>query len=235
MLSTIQERLSEIYDVQIEQQVDHFLCDLAVASAAAGPDVEARREALLVQDDPDGLSLGLYIDENTLARVRAGRDLWLDATTSAYADHESLAHASLATEGVSHFLYIAFRSDAGESVSLLELELQAEVDKYVCALLAGQTRDAHDRTSLLSGNGIGLMKWRRQSELARAALFTSAQFIHDAQTDEGARYRAAVRYADQYARQIERVFLQAGEADLMSELRRFYRRGLLGKLQSTRA
>ena len=38
-----------------------------------------------------------------------------------------------ALEGVSHFLYLAWNAGHDKPVSLLELEMQAEVDKYVAS------------------------------------------------------------------------------------------------------
>ena len=39
-----------------------------------------------------------------------------------------------ALEGVSHFLYLAWNAGHDKPVSLLELEMQAEIDKYVASL-----------------------------------------------------------------------------------------------------
>src|SRR5437762_13493477 len=43
----------------------------------------------------------------------------------------NLADCWTALEGVSHFLYLAWNAGHDRPVSLLELEMQAEVDKYV--------------------------------------------------------------------------------------------------------
>ena len=37
----------------------------------------------------------------------------------------------LALEGVSHFLYLIWNASFDRSVTLLEMELQAEIDKFV--------------------------------------------------------------------------------------------------------
>ena len=68
--------------------------------------------------------MALYIDAAVLERL-ARRDPF-DALT-----HENLADYLTAAEGVSHFVYVAWNTGHDKPVTLLELELQAEVDKYV--------------------------------------------------------------------------------------------------------
>ena len=46
-------------------------------------------------------------------------------------DRDNLADFWSALEGVSHFTYYAWNAARDKSVSLFELELQAEVDKFV--------------------------------------------------------------------------------------------------------
>src|SRR6185436_5100246 len=45
-------------------------------------------------------------------------------------------------EGVSHFVYVAERARRGLPATQLELELQAEIDKYVLLVLRRKTFDA---------------------------------------------------------------------------------------------
>jgi hypothetical protein len=122
----------------------------------------------------------------------------------------------LATEGVSHFLYLSFRADNDEQVSQLELELQAEVDKYAAGLLAG--------------NGVGAI--RARSRALRERLFYRARFLDPPETAEGQRYRLAHRAAARYAAALEARYVDRGRIDeLWAELRRFYRMGMRQKLE----
>ena len=50
-------------------------------------------------------------------------------------NEENVADYWTALEGVSHFLYFAWNAGHDKTVSLLELELQAEIDKYVASYL----------------------------------------------------------------------------------------------------
>ena len=70
------------------------------------------------------MSLALYIDADVLERLER-RDPFAALT------HENLADYLTAAEGVSHFVYVAWNAGHDKPVTLLELELQAEIDKYV--------------------------------------------------------------------------------------------------------
>ena len=70
------------------------------------------------------LALSLYLDPELLERL-ASADPLVQLHAANVADYWT------ALEGVSHFLYLAWNAGHDKPVSLLELEMQAEVDKYV--------------------------------------------------------------------------------------------------------
>ena len=127
MLSQIQTHLESIYRIEAPQ-VSEFMIDASQVLEVLGEDARIADEWVLVREVEGGLDLAVFIAEEHLDRL---------------ADSESLAHAAetafpsfcVATEGVSHFLMLVERSRRTEPVSMLELEVQAEVDKFVCATL----------------------------------------------------------------------------------------------------
>src|SRR6185295_7147107 len=141
-------------------------------------DARASDEQLIVAEDGDTLSLGLFIDAAVLARL-AHRDPY-DALTG-----ENLADYLTAAEGVSHFVYVAWNAGHDKPVTLLELELQAEVDKYVLAAW------------LLREQGAG----RFPRELHRA-LFERARVDPVAAGARAGLYRTASRYAARFCRRV---------------------------------
>ena len=224
-LRRIQEALCELYDLELDADVLDFVCDAEMARAVGGAD--ARGEALLVAHDDydEDVEIGLYVDPDALERLGDGwRDAWLDDAR--------VQDVSLATEGVSHFVYLVFRARAEHTIQLLELELQAEVDKYASAVFARGT-------DVLEGNGVGA--FRRGARLAhsravRERLFGRVRFLDAEETETGERYRVAHRLAARYAAQLEERFVATGELGAMVlELRRFYRRGLRGKVEAASA
>jgi len=126
LLRQFQAMLAGIYDLPAgEDVVRYLLTDRARLPAALhGSPAE---EQLLVAEEPDGLALGLYLAPDLLARL-ARRD------PCAGLEGGNLADCWTALEGVSHFTYLGFHARHDRPVSLHELELQAEVDKFVCGL-----------------------------------------------------------------------------------------------------
>jgi hypothetical protein len=121
----------------------------------------------------------------------------------------------LALEGVSHFLYVAWRAGYRRSMTLMELELQAEVDKYVTILklIRSQHGSEHETG--------GLLAW----------LFKNVQFAKDLTSEQLNRYVLANRYAELYCRQLsDRYLPDERHREMERELRRFYRKGEPGKI-----
>lgn len=84
-----------------------------------------------------------------------------------------------ALEGVSHFVHLAERVRTELPTTMLELELQAEVDKFALLLEHLPDLSLADREAL------------------HRRLFESVGFLHAPGTPEGARYRLANRLAAQ--------------------------------------
>jgi hypothetical protein len=114
-----------------------------------------------------------------------------------------------ALEGVSHFLYLAWNAGHDKPVSLLELEMQAEIDKYVASywLMRRQFPD------------------RFPGELLRL-LFEKTRIDPRLARGREAMYREASRYAEKFCRRLEQSLRGArgdSEGEVLAELRRFYR------------
>lgn len=197
VLGRIQARLAELYDLEVEVDVEDFVVGEDVARRLAGDDAADRREALLVVEDDDDTWVALFVDPDA---VREADDAgWLDGRFEA---------CCLTVEGVSHFVYLAHHGERG--VSELELELQAEIDKYALGLLAG--------------HGVGLI--RERSRALRERLYQGVRYVDAEGTERGDRYRKATRLAARYAAELEERFVVRGDLRALArELRRFYRLG----------
>lgn len=218
-LKEIQDALAALYDVQVDHDVMDFVCDAALVEHTTGGS-DCGEVLLVAEDGDDGVLVALYV-------APEAREVLGEAPFDAWHDDERVWAASLATEGVSHFLYLMFRVENDRAVSQLELELQAEVDKYATALLG----DGAESTSDLAGNGVNLI--RKRSRALRARIFDGAEFIDDERTEAGERYRIAHRLGRTYAARLERLYVDVGDLDaLRRELRRFYRLGLREKLET---
>ena len=120
-------------------------------------------------------------------------------------------------EGLSHFTYVVWRAQKDQQMTLLELELQAEVDKYVSTMqLALQQRD----NDLLHG--------------LHDRIFDNFEFREGLDDEQLERYRAASEYAGRFCRRIRRRLLRSGDG-VLRELRRFYRMPMNDKISHIHA
>ena len=155
-----------------------------------------------------GVAIGLYVDRAVLARLEA------HDPSQRLGDHNAQAFL-YAIEGVSHFVYAVWCAQRERAVSALELELQAEVDKWVTCLLVDDQAPAASAA------------WRRR-------LYGDCAYEPDLDADERDRYRAANDNAARYARWLEaRFVIDRKIPELLAELRRFWRLPLAGKLAVT--
>src|SRR5262245_7731703 len=208
-LASLQRTLAEIYDLPATPDVAHFLMTDR-AGVARYDGARNSDEQLLVAQQEDELSLALFIDAAVLERL-SRRDPFAALTEHNLADYLTVA------EGVSHFVYVAWNAGFDKPVTLLELELQAEVDKYVLGAW------------LLREQGAG----RFPRELHRA-LFERTHIDPCAAAGRIGLYRAASDYAGKFCRRVAARLAcgtQLATRELLAELRRFYRWGSARKLR----
>ena len=203
MLARLQRGLEELYRLDAGACVDDFVID----EASRDHIVRGRRprEQLLVCEDGGEMSLALFVDRDALANLAAN-------DPSRCLDADNFGDFLLAIEGVSHFIYTLACARTERPVTQLELELQAEVDKYVTCLLVG-----------------GVPSGARGQ--LRRRLFGDPVYEPDLDGDERDRYRAANDNAHRYAAWLEATYVEPHRIpDMLGELRRFYRDGLAAKL-----
>jgi hypothetical protein len=203
LLVDLQRRLESLYALEPQAPVSDFL--LADEEATAYPGGGSRT---LVAQDGDCVSVGVVLDPSVGA-------LLAEQDPRVQLDGRNLDSFCTATEEVSHFVYLLFCARTARTVTELELELQAEVDKYLCAAF------------LLSRQNDGAVSSRLKDLLFRHYR------LADAMSGERAeRYRAASQLAFRYCQYLEARFLKPSRlADLARESRRFYRLGQREKLE----
>lgn len=211
IVARTQKLLESIYGVRGEYRALDFLitdADKARRLEGAGNTAREVPEKLLVAEDEDGASLALYLDAAVLGRLES-----CDPHTAL--NDENLDDFWTVLEGVSHFIYLTWRAAAGRAVSLLELELQAEVDKFICAAMLAARQY----------NG-------RIPRALHPQLFEH-HFLDPALNDEDReRYRLANRYAGKYCWRLASTFLaRRSPKGLLNEVRSFYRLGQREKIR----
>lgn len=204
VLVDVQRRLEGFYGLPSQSPVTDFL----IPSDAEG-DYPGAGSRTLVTEDDEGLSIGVLLEPAVLERLAQD-------DPRVRLDDENLGAFCTATEEVSHFLYLLFRAGNGRAVTQLELELQAEVDKYLNAVF------------LLSLQNEGAVSAR-----LRELLFHRYRLDERVSAERASRYRAASDLAYRYCGWLETRFLRYSRlAELRAHGRRFYRFGQREKLET---
>jgi hypothetical protein len=204
MLGQVQRGLEALYRIETEVDVTDFVIDAAARAKLCL--ARSPREQLLVAETNGELEVGLFVDERALANLQRN-------DPREHLGEHNLQDFLLCVEGVSHFVYLVWRAQLSRPVSALELELQAEVDKYVTCLLTMGTQAG------------------RVSRL-RETLFEQFSLEPGLSDGERERYLCANSNARSYAATLDARFVRLGSwADMLSELRRFYRLGVSEKLE----
>lgn len=207
-LAGIQRHLEAIYAVEAGHDIHRFLVgdaqvdSLVEAGLLADEHRGADEQVLLLSGDDGGVEIALHLADTVQAGIQGDTSLQ---------DH---CHA---TEGVSHVLLILYASQRGRSLRLLDLELQAEVDKAATCLLLARSTPGSARSDV----------WLRR-------LFGGARLRPELSRAERDRYLEAHRLGARYSSHLAGL-LGEGVDRLLGELRRFYRLPAEGKRERARA
>ncbi len=214
LLDHLQKQLEAIYDVRSPLRVADFLIDRR-GIEQLGSSVSAREEVFLIEAG-EGVDLGLYLAPELFERVR-GKDPRRPSGLGLVTD-ELAAFAALA-EGVSHLIYLAGCLEAGRPVSKLELEVQAEIDKFAVSALHLWGRDLRERIHEL---------WER--------LFLHVRPRQGLSSDERDRYGMAGALGGRFARRLVDRHVKPGRLDrFLRDLREVYRLPSAAKLAALAA
>lgn len=187
----IQAALCRLYGIDDAPAVDDFIrpCE-----------GEIDREVLLLREDGDGVEIAVHLPQSALdGRAQLRFD-----------------EVCQVIEGVSHFVFLVERARRELPLTQLELELQAEVDKYVIFV-----HDLHD----------GRRFEPHRAARVRARLFEAVSYLDPPGTEKGDRYRLANDLAARFAGMLEKRFARQGRFEqLLHALRRFYAAGQYEKI-----
>jgi hypothetical protein len=203
LVDEVQDQLEAIYAIECPRASD-FLLHPEQAKALRSPRAD---EELWLHEGEDGLEVGLYYSTALRAHLEARslRDAgWLAPGLDAY--------CRLA-EGVSHFLYLVRAAALGRRLSMLELEVQAEVDKFASLLL-------HHWPSMEA----------TEARALHARLFRDVRYRPGLCPEEEARYIEANRLAALFTARLLAHVVARRLDRLLEALRYAYRLGAEAKL-----
>lgn len=202
LVDHLQQQLEAIYDVQSPASASDLLVGRRSLSEA-GVQVSAREEVFLAEDR-GALDLGLYLAPELFERVR-GKDPRKASGLGLVTD--ALPAFAAIAEGVSHVVYLMRCAGHGRQVKKLELEVQAEVDKFAVSALHLWGRGLREAAAGL---------WQR--------LFIDATLRDGLTAEETHRYRTAGTLGGAYARRLLGRYVLPGDlGGLLTDLRETYR------------
>jgi hypothetical protein len=200
MLCELQNYLSGIYHADPGCAVTDFLITDPTQAAVLGHGtlVPESEESVLLTEDGANLDLCLYLDQQLLDRLEGEKPLeQLRATR--------LRDVWTVLEGVSHFNYLVWSAQQDRKVTLMELEMQAEVDKFISTWLLARSQAECDFGHMLH-------RW----------LFENVDFNPALSSAQRERYQMANNYAGRYCHGLLKRS-RGGERKCIDELRHFYR------------
>ncbi len=183
-LRRLQRKIERYYGLERAPDVVDFVAT----------DEPTEREVLLVRETDDSIELKLLLPD--VQPLMGANDGFLQLL-----------------EGVSHFVYLAERVRVGLPSTQLELELQAEVDKFVLLAFGPRPRDP---------------VWRRD---LHTQLYERVLFLHPEGSEVGQRYRLANELAARFTSKLMHLPALVARA----VLQRFYRAGQSEKIWLARA
>lgn len=187
----IQAALCRVYGIEDALAVDDFIRPFSGG---------IEREVLWLREDEDGVEVAVFLPEAALDGRKA---LEFDEVCQVI-------------EGVSHFVFLVERARRELPVTQLELELQAEIDKYVVFV-----HDPHDVRSFEA----------HRAARVRARLYDAVSYVDPPGTEKGDRYRLANDLAARFSGMLDERFARRGRFEqLWRALRRFYAAGQCEKI-----
>ena len=209
LVDRVQSHIESIYGIRVGEMAGDYLIDSLELShlLQANQSTVFPKELFLVNPKPedDTVEVALYLCEDLRSNL-----LLNDPRQGLHA--ENLSDFCMLIEGVSHFIYYLYKAAADRPVTQLELELQAEVDKFV--LLSLFTQSAGEV-------GVKLLQ----------SLFEHYQLRSDLKEDEKQRYEEASRLAEKYCYSLLENFSTWEKNDLLQEVRCFYELDQSQKIQ----
>lgn len=209
MLQSIQNELQSLYQISCKEGVEDFLLpeDSPQKILTSHPWIHHSDEALLVEQSHGNLELGLWLKPELL---EWSQDLEWEQLKQEAQLMSALPKVATLIEGVSHFVYLLWKAGEDRCVTQLELELQAEVDKFV--ILSKYFMDISPRELM-------------------GCLFDNVTWNPYLGSEDKARYVTAVKLASQYCDHLRQHYSHFSEEKFLPEVRAFYRMNQAEKIR----
>lgn len=200
LIKTIQQQLESLYGIRTGASAADYLISKNDLSTLM-PDTMADnlpKELFLVNPEPhdDTIEVALYLAEDLCVNLQTHDPMQTLST-------ENISDFCTLIEGVSHFVYYLHKASLEYSITQLEMELQAEIDKFLLL-------------SLLTHSN------QKDNEMIMDLLFED-YLLHDHLTDDQKiRYNTATELARKYCFQVSQNIKTEGLPLTLKKVRKFY-------------
>jgi len=203
LLDHIQNQLTDLYHIDLSQRAQDYLIDRREALNLLESPSHSKipKELLLVrQQNDETVEIALFLDQGLLKNLEQ-----FDPQVSL--SEENLSDFCIAVEGISHFVYFLWKANQGHKITQLEMELQAEIDKFLILYFAmGSSRTISSNVDKLF-----------------SALFEDFHLFDNMSGESEERYMTASHLAMRYCHRLHERFLRKSETDkALNEARQFY-------------
>lgn len=196
----IEEAIKSLYNIDLGHNAANFLVRRPL-QASLNVEREVQGSLYLVPEGED-LSIGIYLHPKVREELSDFRR-W----EKNYWTHEQRQAFVVATEEVSHFLYLLFHSNRGRSVSQFELELQGEIDKFLLLFFLQNETAAPEKFEQLF-----------------ESIFSNYRWAKGLSEEEKERYEQAHQYAKKFTLGLRhQLKTQDGVLEAVKFLRFYYR------------
>lgn len=200
ILDQVQNQLECLYGIGLPQRVSDFLINNQEIKNYVSAE-NLPKELFLVRrpEDSDQVEIALYLDDRLIENLANNNPF------------ESLNDGNLSDfciliEGISHFVYYLWKTSQQLPITQLELELQAEVDKFV--MFFCYIRSDADKAFTLKILDL---------------LFEDFSLLKDLSAEARGRYNTASTLAAKFCARLQKKFLSEKKMkDVICEIRNFY-------------
>lgn len=208
ILEKIQKDLETLYAFKLDQNVKNFLTQTGKQKGSKKVGGRFHNEALIIKQNEGDIEVALFIHPKLLQQLKADNPY-------ANLNLGNLEPFLIATEGVSHFLYFISRAEKQLPVTQLEMELQAEVDKYLLACFLYYHQHKIIPPFLFS------------------TLFENFRWHNELSNEEISRYKKANALAAKFCNHLQTHYLRTKRwQELLEVVRQFYHMNHWAKIRS---
>ncbi len=205
LVKTLQKQFESIYQIPLSLSIEDFLIDQETLNYIKRKHCRllskcSNKGLMLLSIEKDELCVGIYLHEQVIKTLHRYNPL--------LGLHEkNIYDFCIMVEEVSHFLYTTWKAQLDRQITELEIELQAEIDKFIfCTLYFLNQRNYHTVLDL------------------KKLLFDAFHFDNNISEESKDRYLTASTFARHYCHFLERHYITGNHfPQLLEEIRRFYR------------